>query len=262
VSYLARLAHANHLTAPQLRQYVAGNARGYPLLGWLSTASGQPKQMLRSRLRGLVGEDRDFNRQINQSRPMCRLCMARRGIHEPVGCWLPSHVTVCQRHTLWIGPPARTLDQQMDLRHHPQVLNAARIHSDLVHRYGTKRSQTALRESRHILKYWANTERSATASILDTTLVGCIGAYPDLVLVASLLATHSNNVQQSIIKEGIDWPTYLLMRINDGISQVHTDPRPLQHWVGDQRIIAARRTTPAARVANHCPKPHRARKDS
>lgn len=253
VSYLARLARANHLAPRHLRQYVTGTITGYPHVDWLATASGQPEQVLRSRLRGLSAGERDFTRQTYQSRPMCRLCMARRGIHDPVCCWLPVHVTVCQRHNLWIGPPARTPDHQMDLRRHPQVLDAAHTHGALVRRYGSEHTISALRQARHILIYWANAEQSATAAILDDTLVGRISAYPDLVRIASLLAAHSNDVQQRVNTEGIDWPTYLLMRINDRISRVHTDPRPLQHWVSDQRIIATRRTSPAVGVAKSLP---------
>ncbi|WP_160195284.1 TniQ family protein, partial [Mycobacterium kyorinense] len=208
MSYLARLAHANHLSPPQLRQYVAGRAGGYPHVDWLAIASGQPQQVLRSRLRGLSAGDRDFSRQTYQSRPMCRFCMARRGIREPVYCWLPLHVTVCHHHQRWIGPPARTLDDQEDLHDHPQVLDAARNHGALMRRYGTQRSLRALRDARHILIYWANAEKRATTPILASTLASCIAAYPDLIGVALLLAAHRDDVQQRVIREGIDWATY------------------------------------------------------
>jgi hypothetical protein len=247
VSYLARLAHANHLSPQQLRRYVAGRAGGYPHVDWLATASGQPQQVLRSRLRGLFAGDRDFTRQTYQSRPMCRFCMARRGIREPVCCWLPVHVMVCHHHRRWIGPPARTLDDQKDLHNHPQVLDAARNHGALVRRYGTERSLSAVRDARHILIYWANAEQSAKAPILDTTLAGHIGAYPDLVGVASLLVAHRDDVQQRVIREGIDWATYLLRHINHRMGQFHADPQPLQEWVNYQRLVATRGTAPAAR---------------
>ncbi|WP_231100735.1 hypothetical protein [Mycobacterium avium] len=239
MSYLARLAHANHLKPNQLRRYVSRTAGGYPCVDWLAIASGQPPQVLCARLRGLSAGDRDFNRQAYQSRPMCRLCMARRGIDQPVCCWLPMHVTVCHRHQRWIGAPARTPDDQKDLRNQPHVLAAARSHGALVRQYGTQRSITTLRESRHILTYWANAEKFATAPILGTTLASHIAAYPDLVGVASVLAAHGGDVEQPVTATDIGWPSYLLELINQRTGRIHRDPGPLQDWVNHQRLIAA-----------------------
>ncbi|MEZ0367405.1 hypothetical protein C1Y40_00625 [Mycobacterium talmoniae] len=148
------------------------------------------------------------------------------------------HVTVCQRHRRWIGAPARTLDDQKDLRNQHHVLAAARRHGALVRRYGTQRSITTLREARHILIYWANAEKSATAPILGTTLAAHIAAYPDLVGVASVLAAYSDHVEQPVTATGIGWPSYLLEQINQRTGRVHRDPGPLQDWVNHQRLIA------------------------
>jgi len=38
-------------------------------------------------------------------RPACRHCAARRGIAEPVACYLPPHLTVCRRHRSGSAPP-------------------------------------------------------------------------------------------------------------------------------------------------------------
>jgi hypothetical protein len=149
LSYLVRLAHANHISASQLRQYVAGSA--HRRADWLAAASRQPEGVLRARLRGFASNNWSFVSQTRRCRPMCRLCMARKGIHEPVYCILPPHITVCQRHQLWIGPPAHNLSDQKTLRDKPRILAAAPIHVQLAHRYGDADILSAFRDARRFL---------------------------------------------------------------------------------------------------------------
>lgn len=78
------------------------------------------------------------------------------------------------------------------------------------------------------------------------TLAAHIGAYPDLVAVASLLAADSDNVQQRILKRGTGWPIYLLMQINQRTGHLHTDPGLLEEWVNYQLLLGTTRTTPPA----------------
>jgi hypothetical protein len=167
--------------------------------------------------------------------------MARRGVYEPVHCRLLPHVTVCQRHHLWIGPPARDLDDQIDIRNNTRVFEAARRHRELVRTYGTYRCTMAMRDARHILIYWANAEQSAAAPILDNTLSAQIDAYPDLLGVAAVLAAHSDPLQQHLIKDGIAWPARLVTEINQLTGHTHTDISPIEQWVHNQRLIAAKR---------------------
>src|SRR6476660_4919870 len=128
-SYLDRLAHANHLDPAILRRYLCDTARlGAPRIDWLATASGHPVDRLRTRLVGAGETDRDATRQRLHARPACRLCMARRQVLHPVYCWYPNYRTVCHHHQRWIGPFARTFDDQRDLRSAPTVRKAARRH--------------------------------------------------------------------------------------------------------------------------------------
>lgn len=161
LSYVARLAHANHLSTAQLRRYVAGTAHSHPHPDWLAVACGLPERVLRARLRGFPANERNYLNQTTSFRPLCRLCMARRGVHEPVYCTVAPHITACQRHQLWIGPLAHSLDDQKSLRHKPRVLAAARVHTRLVHRYGDTDILFTVRQARHFLSYWANAEQSA-----------------------------------------------------------------------------------------------------
>ncbi|TDH48187.1 hypothetical protein E2F47_24720 [Mycobacterium eburneum] len=109
----------------------------------------------------------------------------------------------------------------------------------MVRRYGTQHSITALRQSRHILTYWANAEKSAAAPILGTTLAAHIAAYADIVEVAWVLTGYTDRVRQPISATGAGWPSYLLRQINQRTGRLHGDPGPLQDWVNHQRLIAA-----------------------
>jgi hypothetical protein len=80
-------------------------------------------------------------------RPACRRCTARRGITEPVACYLPPHLTVCRRHRLWIGPSARTDAGQLDVSQLPEVLGAQRRHLDLVYRHHWRHADDAISDA-------------------------------------------------------------------------------------------------------------------
>ncbi|MDV7317140.1 hypothetical protein R4484_36165, partial [Mycolicibacterium fortuitum] len=106
--YTARLAHANHIGTYTLRGHVGESCGARPRSDWLAIVSGQPEQVIQTRLRGLAGDPAALKQNLR--RPLCRRCMAGKGIREPVYCYLPAHLTVCHRHQRWIGPPAHTVD--------------------------------------------------------------------------------------------------------------------------------------------------------
>ncbi|AMU75472.1 TniQ family protein [Mycobacteroides abscessus] len=248
LSYVARLAHANHLATAQLRRYVAGTAHGHPYPDWLAVAAGQPERVLRARLRGFAANERTYLNQTTSFRPLCRLCMARRGIHEPVYCTLAPHITACQRHQLWIGPLVHTLDDQKSLYHHPRVLVAARVHARLVHRYGDSDMRFTLRQARHFLSYWANAEQSVTNPFEQTSLSANIAVYPDIVAIGATLATHRQQIELQTNGRRTGWPLALIEEINERTGQAHTDITPVEQWVHNQRHIAAHRSSTAGRV--------------
>jgi len=234
VSYIARLAHANHIGVNHLRRYVAESANSRPRPDWLATASNQPEVVIRARLRGFTSEEASPGSR--HSRPMCRLCLARKAIHQPVFCFLPPHITVCQRHQLWIGPPARSLDDQRNLRYRPPVLAAARTHVRLVRQHGQTDIHHAMHAARHFLIYWANSERSLDAPILDKSLDGYVAAYPDLLAITETLVSHREQVENRGTRSGIDWPTTLLRKINEHSGHRHADITPIEQWVDRQLV--------------------------
>lgn len=237
---MQRLAGANHLKHAELRRYLTDpQARCVLQQKWLATASGQPLALLRARLIGLADADNHPTRQRRHARPACRLCMARKGVTEPVFCWFPDHVTVCRRHHRWIGPGNRALADQRDLHNAPAVLLAARRHARLHHNHGDA-TRCAFSDAARILRWWTATPPqtfSPTTACVDTYIDG----YPDLVDLASILAevrcqifdTRSSTVKRCHIIDSL----YSLLAVR---FPGHRDkPRPVEQWVHDQQIIAS-----------------------
>lgn len=239
-SYLERLAHANHLNPTHLRRYLTDTRIDcHPQPGWLATASDQPLSLLRTRLIGLTERDRDPSRQRHHARPACRFCMARRGVTEPVYCWIPDHCTVCHRHYRWIGPGNRTHDDQRDLRGAPVVLAAARRHTRL-HRNHCDTAHFAIADATRILRWWTATP-SVALSTATTSVDTYIRAYPDLIDLASILADGGRKIASTPAAtlarhRAIDW---VYARVANQFPAYRDHRQPIEQWIHDQRIVAA-----------------------
>lgn len=246
-SYSARLARANHIGVHTLRGYVAESCNARPRPDWLATVSGQPEQVVRARLRGLAGEPGALKQNLR--RPLCRRCMAGKGIHEPVYCYLPAHLTVCHRHRRWTGPLAHTLNDQVDLRDQPQVLRAARAHQHLAHKHSEGDLRAALGDARHMLAYWAHAEHREAAAILQTGLHASVSAYPQVIAVAATLLTISPQLENHCRPAPSGTVALLVNRINERIAAQHIDRTPVEQWVQQSvtssRIAQPRRPNPA-----------------
>lgn len=236
LSYVARLAHANHLATPSCDATWPEPAHSHPRPEWLAVAAGYPERVLRARLRGFPANERTYMNQTTSFRLLCRLCMARRGIHEPVYCTLGPHITACQRHQLWIGPLAHSLNDQRSLRCEPRVLAAARVHTRLVHRNGDPDILFILRQARHFLSYWANAEQSATNPFEETTLSANIAVYPDLIAIGVTLANYRQQITQEAAMGKSAWSQAILQKINENAGHAHTDITPIEQWVHNQRL--------------------------
>lgn len=239
-SYIDRLAHANHLDPTHLRRYLTDPRTDcHPQPGWLATASDQSLSLLRTRLIGLTERDRDLSRQRHHARPACRFCMARRGVTEPVYCWIPDHRTVCHRHDRWIGPGNRTHDDQRDLRGAPLVLTAARRHARL-YRNHRDAAHFAITDATRILRWWTGTLSSAL-STATTRVDTYIGAYPDLIDLASILAEAGRKIVDTPAAtlarhRAIDWVN---TRVANRFPAYRNHRQPIEQWIHDQRIVAA-----------------------
>lgn len=233
-SYVARLAHANHLEPSQLRRYVAGSVSACARPDWLAIASGLPEPTLRKRLRGFAPHERSLVNQRTTWRPMCRLCMSRRGITDPVYCCMPLHITVCHRHQLWIGSPVRALDDQRDLRYNPDVLVAAKLHARLARRHTDAEINAATRDARHFLGYWANAENRSATAILNDNVGAYLAAYPEIVAITATLLIDGTQLAE---RRRVG-PSELLRSINARTDRTHIDATPIDQWLHHQRFAA------------------------
>lgn len=231
-SYTARLAHANHIGVRTLRGYVAESCNARPRPDWLAAVSGQPVDVLEKRLCGLAGDPATLKQNLR--RPLCRRCMAGKGIREPVYCYLPAHLTVCHQHRRWVGPLAQTFDDQLDLRGHPQVLRAARTHWRLANRCAELDLRAALGDARHMLVYWAHAERREAATILQGGLHAHVSAYPEVISIAATLLTTRPQIEHPSGSTS-SASTLLIARISERTTAYHDDGTPVEQWIHNRR---------------------------
>lgn len=247
-SFTMRLAQANHLPVTVVRQYLSGtSASGQPRPQWLATASGYPLELLEIRLKGLT-RGHGFAEQQRRSRPTCRWCMARRGVYEPVYCWLPEHRTVCFRHRRWIGAPAHHWVDQRPLDHRPAVLTAARRHARMVHQH-KEFATDAMRDARRILNCWWR-EGCDIAPVLNlraVTVDEYLDAYHDQVGLAAVLAGYRRHIATTYAPPGqlID---ELYQRIQANFDDRCGSAGAVEQWVRDQCMIMHRPTGPITRL--------------
>ncbi len=228
-SYTERLAHANHIGVHTLRSHISESCNARPRSDWLAAVCGQPVHVIQTRLRGLAGDLAALKQSLR--RPLCRRCMAGKGIHQPVYCYLPAHVTVCRRHRRWIGPPAHNLDDQFDLQDRPHVLRAARTHQCLAHQHTEVDLRAALGDARHMLVYWAHAEHREAAAILQTGLHASVAAYPQMIAVAATLLKVSAQFEHPGPPTRSGTVALLINRINERIATKHIDSAPVEQWV-------------------------------
>jgi hypothetical protein len=237
-SYTIRLANANHISVNTLRGSVSESCGARPRADWLATVSGQPEQVIRARLRGLAGDPVALKQNLH--RPLCQRCMACRGIHEPVNCFLPAHVTVCHRHRRWVGPPAHVVDDQVDLQTRPRVLRTARTHQRLVHQHSEADLCAALGDARHMLVYWAHASHREAAAILQTGLHASVSAYPQVIAVAATLLTLSPQLESPCRPTSSGTVALLINRINERIAAQHIDRTPVEQWVQQRAVTSSK----------------------
>jgi len=233
LDYVRRLAEANHLGFLELTGALDDTAAitVHGTLGWtrhqqerLAASAGQPLARI-ARLwwpdpRVYLRDPEGFHRML---RPACRRCTARRGIAEPVACFLPPHLTVCRRHRLWIGPSARTLGAQLDVSQLPEILRAQRRHLAQLHHHRWRDVQAAISDATHAIHgglrtgTWTPRQRQRLHQLdpgtwpqappgadpgwqynLSGNLVIQIALYPDVVrLAAHNLQAHDTSYREA-----------------------------------------------------------------
>jgi TniQ len=136
ISYLTRLAHANHLTMAEVLAV---------LPSWFSTKiSNRDDRAQHHMLIPAAAEALDALARLTGTTPAslaralpafgtanphspvrattaCRRCAARHGIHQPVPVHLPAHHKVCTRHGIWLSDAGQP---QLDLAACPEIITA------------------------------------------------------------------------------------------------------------------------------------------
>ncbi|MFE6758270.1 hypothetical protein ACFVDQ_32575 [Streptomyces sp. NPDC057684] len=136
-SYLRRLAWANGISANMLTAPSTWLSPHRDFVAYLSTISGQPRELLLRAIPLLDDAPRPLHPAMASGRP-CRLCVARRTGQPDSSliAWRSQfHDQVCLRHYRWLGHPDNPFLLQADLRPIPDVVQAFRRHRRLLRRH-------------------------------------------------------------------------------------------------------------------------------
>jgi TniQ/Helix-turn-helix len=147
ISYLTRLAHANHLTVTEVLAV---------LPSWFSTKINNRDDRAQHHtlipataeaLRALAHLTRATPASLARALPAfgtadayspvrattaCHRCTARHGIRQPVPVHLPAHQKICTRHGIWLSD---TNQPHLDLAACPEIITAQHRANRLLRRY-------------------------------------------------------------------------------------------------------------------------------
>jgi hypothetical protein len=176
--------------------------------------------------------------------------MARRGVYEPVYCWMPDYATVCHRHRRWIGPGTHTLDDQRDLRCAPAVIVAAHRHKRLHHRHNDALG-FAVRDAARIHRQWSCLTSRFTLPPANADTDAYIAMYPDLIALAGILADARRRIWNTAAATPARAHAVDAVYVNVGhrFPQHREQAGPIEHWIDDQQLTATRISQPVSKAA-------------
>jgi TniQ len=266
-SYERRLAAANHVTIEDLRVH-AGQQPGRCLdAADLEILTNLPRETLLLALPELREKHPDPGLppagrlpslpHRRAFRPVCRRCVAARGITAPVLRWAANDDNVCLKHNLWTGPRANHVDDQIDVAMLPDVIAAQRRHRNLTRRHGRLRTTEVYHEAAHITfrwtlqGHWPDTRtarlRALTGSDLDVRsddpLLRLIN-YPETVGLISLFLSsywHRILTEASSLHLSQEGDRFLAeVRHRTGITDYEFGGTrdPLNQWCERRRLAA------------------------
>ena len=166
ISYLNRLAHANHLTLTEVLTVLPSwfstkisnrddRAQHHTLIPAVTEAlrtlahlTGTPATSL---ARALPAFGATGPRSPVRATTACRRCAARRGIHQPVPVHLPAHHKVCTRHGIWLSD---TGQPQLDLAACPEIIAAQHQANRLQRRYTPQQLMLAYQAAAKAIPPW------------------------------------------------------------------------------------------------------------
>jgi hypothetical protein len=146
ISYLTRLAHANHLTLTEVLAVLPSwfstkisnrddRAQHHMLIPAAAEALRALAHLTGTTPAGLARALPAFGTAGTHSpvraTTACHRCAARHGIHQPVPVHLPAHHKVCTRHGIWLSDAGQP---QLDLAACPEIITAQHQASRLLRR--------------------------------------------------------------------------------------------------------------------------------
>ena len=166
ISYLTRLAHANHLTLTEVLAVLPSwfstklsnrddRAQHHMLipaaaeaLRALARLTGTPPASLARALPafGAAGPHSPV-----RATTACQRCAARHGIHQPVPVHLPVHHKVCTRHGIWLSDAGQP---HLDLAACPEIITAQHRASRLLRRYTPQELMLAYQAAATAIPPW------------------------------------------------------------------------------------------------------------
>jgi hypothetical protein len=166
ISYLTRLAHANHLTLTEVLTV---------LPSWFSTKTSNHDDRAQHHMlipaaaealhaltrltgttpgslaRALPAFGTADTHSPVRATTACRRCAARRGIHQLVPVHLPAHHKVCTRHGIWLSDAGQP---QLDLAACPEIITAQHRASRLLRRYTPQELMLAYQTAARAIPPW------------------------------------------------------------------------------------------------------------
>jgi len=166
ISYLTRLAHANHLTLTEVLAVLPSwfstkisnrddRARHHMLipaaaeaLRALAHLTGTPPASLTRALPafGTAGAHSPV-----RATTACHRCAARHGIHQPVPVHLPAHHKICTRHGIWLSDAGQP---QLDLAACPEIITAQHRANRLLRRHTPQELMLAYQAAARAIPPW------------------------------------------------------------------------------------------------------------
>jgi len=166
ISYLTRLAHANHLTLTEVLTVLPSwfstklsnrDDRGQhhmlipaaaDALRALARLTGTPPASLARALPAFGAADPHSPVRATTA---CPRCAARHGIHQPVPVHLPAHHKVCTRHGIWLSDAGQP---HLDLAACPEIITAQHRASRLLRRYTPQELMLAYQSAATAIPPW------------------------------------------------------------------------------------------------------------
>jgi hypothetical protein len=171
ISYLTRLAAANHLTLDEVLAV---------LPGWFTTKANNPDDRAQHHM--LVTATTDALRALAnltsttptglahalpafgadkhgpvRATTACHRCVARRGIHQAVPVHRPIHDKVCTRHGIWLSDDGQPL---LDVTASPDIIAAQHRANRLLRRYTPQELMLGLQAATKAIPAWPASPRA------------------------------------------------------------------------------------------------------